>query len=91
MIVNIAVVMLMSGCGENKSNKGAGNRGKNRFSNLTKDSNKDNKSSDTDIDSNDNDTDNSDKDTDNNGTNKKVLIIWILKQIPSLLILSRNY
>lgn len=61
----------MSGCGENKSNKGAGNRGKNRVSNLTKDSNKDNKSSDTDIDSNDNDTDNSDKDTGNNGTNKK--------------------
>lgn len=71
LIVNIAVVMLMSGCGENKSNKGAGNRGKNRVSNLTKDSNKDNKSSDTDIDSNDNDTDNSDKDTGNNGTNKK--------------------
>lgn len=58
LIVNIAVVMLMSECGGHKSNKGVGNRGKNRFSNLTKDSN-------------DNDTDNSDKDTGNNGTNKK--------------------
>lgn len=74
LIVNIAVVMLMSGCGGHKRNKGAGDKGKNVFSNLTKDSDKDNKSSDTDIDntdSNDNNTDNGDKDTGKKGTNKK--------------------
>ena len=72
LIVNIAVVMLMSGCGGHKSNKGAGDKGKNVFSNLTKDSDKDNKYSDTDIDntdSNDNNTDNGDKDT-----GKKVIL-----------------
>ncbi len=75
LIVNITVVMLMSGCGGHKSNKESGDKGKNVFSNLTKASNsKDNKSSDTDIndtDSNGNDTDNSDNDTGNKSTNKK--------------------